>query len=68
MTCPKGQRTFEPWSRKKDGLAKVCARCAVLSLAILEEMPIPGDTLKEISDGEQMGAQLRKIAEEGNEV
>jgi hypothetical protein len=40
---------------------KVCGTCALECLAKAMEEECPGDTIKDISDGEQLGADIRRM-------
>lgn len=53
--CPK---CGNPFTSKR--LLGVCPSCALMSLATLMEEECPGDSLRDISNGEQIGAWLRE--------
>lgn len=54
--------TFNPrWLESAQKYSKVCNTCACEGLAKLLEEECPGDTLKDISDGEQAGAYIRGL-------
>jgi len=53
--CPKCRKPFTA-----EKLLGVCPSCALLALAVLMEAVEPGDSLRDISSGEQIGAWLRE--------
>lgn len=60
MICKCGNE-FEPMVFPTGKTQKVCGTCAFENMAKFFEEECPGDTLKEISDGEQIGAGIRKM-------
>lgn len=62
-TCSKCGGPFEPrWLAGLDKWSSICGTCAVLSLASLMEDAGPKATVRDISEGEQIGAWLRENA------
>lgn len=58
--CANCGRPFEPdWLGGLKKWSRLCAVCSVRNLAMFFEHVEPGDTLKDISHGEQIGAWLR---------
>lgn len=56
-----GKPTEKEWSELFKRHFCRCAGCKLKALAIMVEEESPGDTLADISRGEQLGAWLRRI-------
>ena len=56
--CPKCGKVF-----RTERLLGACPSCALLGIAALMEEESPGDSLRDISRGEQIGAWLREGAD-----
>lgn len=60
--CPRCGDRFMPKRRLSGRISKVCPSCVVLALAELAEAVGSEGTIRDIHDGEQMGAMLRSMA------
>lgn len=60
--CKKCGHRFESWFDGVKTVTVICSSCAVINLAEFLETPLPGDSLKRISESEQLGAKLRAMA------
>jgi hypothetical protein len=67
--CSACGRAFKPWIKRSDGEpTKVCFPCGMLNLASHCEHVEEGDSLKDISEGEQTGAFFRSMSGKPNSV
>lgn len=60
VTCRCGVE-FQPMILSNGRIQKVCATCALECLAMAMEEEYSSDTIKDISDGEQIGADIRRM-------
>jgi hypothetical protein len=63
-----GEPTHPHFSKFRNRDVYRCARCQLKSLALAMEEPCPGETVADISSGEQLGAWLRDLASDKNPV
>lgn len=60
--CIKCGNPFKPnWLSGRKTWSKACPRCTLTGLASIMEEPCPGDSIADISQGEQVGASIREI-------